>query len=189
MTAGIGHNGGPTMERGQMWRTHLWKRARQKAMPATMPLMVVRMHVARAHELGLDYPTYAAVRKASGRDIMGLLFSSNALGVVKPAALAMPRDSAARLAGVTRARRLALVHAPLDPGAVMAANPALDAADRAPLFTHGWARMRADLGRFIAAQDLVHDQVLVIGDTAAERDWSAAARAAGYIEAPRYFRP
>ena len=71
------------MERGRVWRTFQWKRARAAAMPKTLPLMVVRMHVARARQLGLDYPTYAAVRKASGRDIMGLLFSSNALRVVR----------------------------------------------------------------------------------------------------------
>jgi len=29
--------------------------------------------------------------------------------------------------------------------------------------------------------------VLIIGDTALERDWSAAARAAGYLDAARYF--
>ncbi len=45
------------MERGQTFRAFQWKKAREAAMPKTMPLMVVRMHVRRAHALGLDYPT------------------------------------------------------------------------------------------------------------------------------------
>ena len=127
VTPGIGHNHGPTLERGLKWRTFQWQRARAAAMPKTMPLMVVRMHVARARALGLDYPTYAAVRKASGRDIMGLLFSSNALQVVRADAPQMPMAAGEKLAAVEGAQRLALVHRPLKPGQVALANPVLDA--------------------------------------------------------------
>ena len=186
-TPGIGHNQGPTMERGLMWRTFQWKKARAAAMPKTMPLMVVRMHVARAHQLGLDYPTYAAVRKASGRDIMGLLFSSNALRVVRAENPFIPVSRGEVDSAVEGARRLALVHRPIEAEAIRLANPMLDAVGSAPRFTDSWSDMRAHLGGFITDQRLARDQVLIIGDTALERDWSTAAQAAGYLEAERYF--
>lgn len=176
------------MEKGRVWRTYQWKKARAAAMPKTMPLMVVKMHVARARALGLDYPTYAAVRKASGRDIMGLLFSSNALQVVRVEAPRMPLAQEAALEAVSRAAKLALVHRPLHVTAVAAANPVLDACHPAPVFTQSWAEMRAHLGQVVTAERLARDQVLIVGDTSFERDWSAAAQAAGYVEAARYFQ-
>lgn len=185
--AGIGHNQGPTMERGHAWRRFQWQKARSAAMPKAMPLMVVKMHVARARALGLDYPTYAAARKASGRDIMGLLFSSNALRIVDASAPQMPLARGKVVGAVSGAKRLALVHAPVQAEAVAGCNPVLDAVGSAPKFTTSWAEMRDHLGRFISDQRLISDQVLIIGDTALERDWSAAARAAGYLESGRYF--
>lgn len=184
---GIGHNQGPSMERGARYRGFQWQKARDAAMPKAIPLMVVRMHVRRAHALGLDYPTYAAVRKASGRDIMGLLFSSNALRVVRAEAPQMPVARGDKIAAVEGAQRLALVHAPLSCSLVGAANPQLDAVHKAPLFTDSWADMRNHLGVAINAGGLSRDQVLIIGDTALERDWTGAAQAAGYLEAARYF--
>ncbi|QFT59272.1 hypothetical protein FIU94_10585 [Sulfitobacter sp. THAF37] len=187
MTAGIGHNQGPTLEGGHRWRTFQWQKARDAAMPKAIPLMVVRMHVARARALGLDYPTYAAVRKATGRDITGLLFSSNALRVVRAEAPQMPVARADKLAMLERADKLALVHAPLTPTLMAAANPVLDAAAPAPKFTDSWSEMRSHLGDVIGARGLLRDQVLIVGDTGMERAWTAAARAAGYVEAARYF--
>jgi hypothetical protein len=187
MRAGIGHNQGPTMERGQKWRAFQWQKARDAAMPKAIPLMVVKMHVARAHALGLDYPTYAAVRKATGRDIMGLLFSSNALRVVRAEAPYVPVERGAVLAAVTGARKLALAHAPLNPDMIGLANPMLDAVGPAPKFTESWSAMGEHLGAFMTQQHLLRDQVLIIGDTSFERDWYAAGRAAGYLEAQRYF--
>ncbi len=183
----MGHNQGPTMERGQKWRAFQWQKARAAAMPKAMPLMVVKMHVARARALGLDYPTYAAVRKASGRDIMGLLFSSNALRIMDARAPQMPVARADVLGAVSGAKRLALIHAPVAPETAATCNPVLDGVAPAPRFTNSWAEMRHHLSGFITAQRLVSDQVLIIGDTALERDWSAAARAAGYLEAGRFF--
>lgn len=185
--AGIGHNQGPSMERGKVWRTFQWRQARAAAMPKTMPIMVVKMHVARARALGLDYPTYAAVRKATGRDVMGLLFSSNALRVVRAEAPYIPVERGEVLSAVRGAHKLALVHAPQVPGNVAQANPVLDAVGYAPKFTLSWSDMRDHLGGFVNDQRLARDQVLVIGDTAIEREWGAAAQAAGYVEAARYF--
>jgi hypothetical protein len=175
------------MEKGQKWRSFQWQKARDAAMPKAVPLMVVKMHVARARALGLDYPTYAAVRKASGRDIMGLLFSSNALRVVRAGNPKMPVAQEEVLSAVQGAKRLALVHAPLNAGEIMRANAGLDAVGVAPKFTQSWGEMRDHLGGFIGGQKLAKDQVLIIGDTGLERDWTAAAQAAGYIEAARYF--
>lgn len=184
---GIGHNQGPSMEGGHRWRTFQWKRARAAAMPKTMPLMVVRMHVARARQLGLDYPTYAAVRKASGRDIMGLLFSSNALRVIRADQPHMPLDRSEIVSAVEGAKRLALVHRPLSAKAIKLANPMLDTVAVAPTFADSWTDMRAHLGGVLGAQKLIGEQVLIVGDTAFEQDWTAAARAAGYVPAERYF--
>jgi hypothetical protein len=185
----MGHNQGTSMERGQRMRAFQWQKAREAAMPKAMPLMVVKMHVRRAHALGLDYPTYAAVRKASGRDIMGLLFSSNALRIMQDGAPQMPKYRAQVVAAVKGAKRLALVHAPLSPDEVTRANPALDAVARAPIFTNTWSDMRRHLSENIVDQNLLPDQVLIIGDTAFERDWAGASRAAGYLDAARYFTP
>ena len=186
---GIGHNQGPTLEPGHRWRTFQWQQARKEAMPSAIPLMVVRMRVRRARELGLDYKAYAAIRQATGRDILALLFSSNALDVVRAEAPQIPLRRSVALEAVQGARKLALVHRPLRAERVAAANPVLDAAGPAPLFTDSWGEMRDRLGDFVGRQRLSGDQVLIIGDTGLERDWSAAARAAGYVEAGRYFAP
>lgn len=184
---GIGHNQGPSMEKGHAWRSFQWQKARDAAMPKAIPLMVVKMHVARARALGLDYRTYATVRKASGRDIMGLLFSSNALRVVRSDQPQMPVARGKIVSEIQGAKRLALVHAPVNAAELQLANKGIDAADRAPKFTQSWAEMRDHLSGFIKGTQLAKDQVLIIGDTAMERDWTAAAQAAGYIEAQRYF--
>ena len=184
--AGIGHNRGPSMERGHAYRTYQWKRARERLIPKTMPLFVIKMHVARAAELGMDYPTYARLRRPSGHDILALLFSSNALRVIGPGA-SMPGAEREALERVKRARKLTLVHAPKDPGAVLQANPVLDAADAAPMFTDSWSDMRDRVSGFIRAQSLPARQVLIIGDAPLEEEWTAAAKAYGYLPSNAYF--
>jgi hypothetical protein len=187
MIAGIGHNKGPSLERGQKWRAFQWQKAREAAMPKTIPLMVVKMRVARARELGLDYKAYAAIRQATGRDILALLFSSNALKVMRADAPRIPVREADILGAVENAQKLALVHLPLSAAAVHSANPVLDHVDAAPRFTASWSQMRDHLGDMVQRRKLVGDQVLIVGDTGLERDWVAAAQAAGYLEASRYF--
>ncbi len=100
----IGHNGGPELDAPIAWRTYAWGRARTALMP-TLPIEVVRLRVKRAAELGLDYKTYAGVRAATGRDVIGFLFSSNALRVVR-AGEALPADRIVRLEGITGADRV-----------------------------------------------------------------------------------
>jgi hypothetical protein len=99
----------------------------------------------------------------------------------------VPADRAERLAALKSCGRLALVHLPLSAEEFAAANPAFDAAARAPLFTDGWAAMRAAVQRLTAERGLPGDRVVLIGETAFEREWSRAGRLAGYIPADRYF--
>ena len=185
-THGIGHNQGPSMEGGHRWRTHQWRKAQKDMMPNTIPLMIVRMRVRRAAELGMDYKTYATLRQASGRDVLGLLFSSNALRIIG-GDVAMPADRGRVLEKVRHAGRLSLVHRPLDAGAVAEANPMLDATEIAPDITTSWSAMQDRIARFVRDRGLQGDQVVIIGDTAMEADWAPAVRAASYLPAARYF--
>ena len=185
--AGIGHNNGPSMQAGHRYRTHMWRRAQARLMPNAIPLMIVRMRVARAAELGMDYKTYASIRQFSGQDILGLLFSSNALGILGPGAR-MPAAERTALAAVRSARKLSLVHAPLQPPAVLQANPVLDATALAPGLGDSWSDMRARIAGFVRDNRLSGNQVLIIGDTPLEAEWLSAARGAGYLSAGRYFQ-
>ncbi len=179
---GIGHNRGPTMEKGRGWRRYAWKKARAELLPK-MPIEVVRLRVKRARELGLDYKAYAGIRAATGRDVIALLFSDNALRLLADGRIAPERASA--LNAVTGADRLALVHAPHVPERVRAANPVLSNVGVAPGFTASWPDIRA---RVLALKGkLPADGVVVIGETWMERDWCEAARLAGYLPADRYF--
>ena len=63
----------------------------------------------------------------------------------------------------------------------------LDHVAEAPKFTDSWSAMRDHLGQVVQGRKLVGDQVLIIGDTGLERDWATASKAAGYVEAARYF--
>ncbi|MBI1416116.1 MAG: hypothetical protein GC146_02735 [Limimaricola sp.] len=179
---GIGHNGGPADDTGFSWRRHAWTQARAALLP-TLPIEVVRLRVRRAAELGLPYRTYASVRAATGHDLIGFLFSSNALGLLRDEAL--PPERAARL-GLLVAGRQAIVHRPLSPARV-ARNPQIDGAAPAPVFTDSWATMRDRIAATIRATGHPADRWLVIGETAFERDWAEAGRTAGFLPGAAYF--
>ncbi|MDE4173427.1 hypothetical protein PXK01_04620 [Phaeobacter sp. PT47_59] len=185
--AGIGHNNGPSMEAGRVWRIHAWKKAQKKLMPNTIPKLVLQMRIRRAAELGMDYKTYARVRQTSGQDITGLLFSSNALRIISYGAH-MPEAERRALEMVRNSSKLALVHRPNSPEAVLAAHPVLDAAGPAPRFNESWSEMRARVQDLIKSQGLPGSSVVVIGDAPLESEWSTAARAAAYLSAAEYFR-
>ena len=179
MTAGIGHNSGRDFD-GYAGRLHQWRRARRRLLGEALPVEVVRIRVRRAAALGIDYRTYASVRATTGRDIVALLFSSNALGMIRTAEIEANR--AAKLTRVA-ASRAALIHAPLSADPV----PPLDWAAPAPSFVETWPEMRATLSAPLRARSLAADTVLIVGDTAFEREWCTALRAAGYVGAGRYF--
>ncbi|WP_421749495.1 hypothetical protein [Cognatishimia sp.] len=157
-------------------------------MRKTIPLSIVRMRMARAKELGMDYKTYAKVRQASGQDILALMFSSNALRIVGSGAK-MPAAEDAALQSVRNAKKLSLVYPPNTPQSVLRENIPLDAADIAPYFTDSWSIMRQKVSRLIHEQRVPSGSVLVIGDAPLEHEWPVAAKAAGYLTSAEYFRP
>lgn len=142
--------------------------------------------MARAAELGLDYKAYASFRAASGHDVVALLFSSNALRLLRGAE-ELPADRARALGAIRGAHRLSLIHPPARPGAVAEINRVLDDAARAPAPLDSWSATSAKLRGYLAERRLPGDRVLLIGDTALERDWIAAGKLAGYLPADRYF--
>ena len=180
--SGIGHNNGPTMDRGAGWRRYAWKRARADLLPK-MPIEVVRRRVKRARELGLDYKAYAGIRAATGRDVIALLFSSNALNLMRDARAAP--DRAAYLADLRQTKLLSLVHPPFDPISVLERNKVLDAAAKAPGVFVPWSETRRRVLELKG--NLPSDGIVVIGETQLEREWSEAGRLAGYVDAARYF--
>lgn len=185
MTAppGPGHNNGPRVEPGHAWRRHVWTKARADLLP-TLPIEVVRLRVKRAIALGLPYKTYASVRAQTGHDVVGFLFSSNALRLLRDARLAP--DRADRLQAIVGADRVAVVHRPVDVAQV-AALAQIDAAYAAPLFTDSWAGVRARLAAILTDRGRPSDRVLLVGDTPFEREWTDAGRLAGFVPAETYF--
>ena len=180
--AGIGHNNGPTMEKGRAWRRYAWTRARADLLPK-LPLEVARRRVRRARELGIDYASYAGIRAATGRDIVALLFSTNALAALRD--LNIPEDREAAVRAVRGADLLAMVQPPLDPLSFGARHPVFIRTARAPGLSSTWRETGRCLSDLSGA--IPRDGVVVIGATHIERDWVAAGRLAGFIKAERYF--
>ncbi len=187
--SGPGHNGGPTLEPGASWRRHCWGAARAALLPK-LPIEIVRLRVKRAAEIGLDYKTYAGVRATTGHDIIAFLFSTNALRLLREGDR-MEAAEAARLAETRNLSQLLAAQPPLDPARVRdalgAQGIAVDAAIRAPGIAQSWSETRRTLRTLLAEARMPADQVLVIGETALEREWSEAGRMAGFLPAARYF--
>jgi len=176
---GIGHNGGPATEAGASWRRHCWGSARKALLPH-LPLEVLRGRLRRAAELGLDYSTYAGIRATTGRDVVAVLFSSNALGMERGAP-ASP-DLAARLSGVV-AHRVGLATAPLRPGVMLKAP--LHEAHAAPSVLASPRLQRQAIRAALGA--CPSDAALLVGGYEAEREWCAAARLGAYLPAEKFF--
>lgn len=172
----IGHNGGP--QSGTGWHLHCWRKARADLVPS-LPLEVLRLRVARARDLGLDYKTYASVRAQTGHDVVAFLFSSNALRLTG-GRIAPPR--AAHLAPL-QAGRIALAQG-MAPGALLD-NPELTEAHPAPLPFAPWAAQRAAIRA--ALPGISGDRVILVGVTALEREWLSAGRLAAFLPSDRYF--
>ena len=156
----IGHNGGPELE-GTSWRRHAWARARAELLP-TLPIEVVRLRVRRAKALGLPYRTYAGIRAASGHDLVGFLFSENALRLIE-------RERLEAMA--------ALRH-----GLVRRGDwPGLHAQFPAPGPHAVWREARRLVRAATAGRPA--DRFLVLGAAPWERGWAEAAACAGYLDA------
>lgn len=183
----FGHNNGPAFDTGLSWRKHCWTRARRDLIP-NLPIEILRGRVKRARELGLEYKTYASVRASTGRDVIGFLFSSNALRAFKNAP-ELPPDRLKKLTAIVECSRIALVSKPLTPEALMAANKGAEfTAQSAPEFSEIWRDSRRIILSALNTDRLPADGVLLIGDTTLEREWSLAGRLAGYLPADRYFQ-
>lgn len=185
---GPGHNSGRVAEPGAAWRRHCWTEARRALLPM-LPLEIIRLRVARAREIGLDYPTYATVRATSGQDVVAFLFSSNALRLLR-AEDALSADRVAKLGALRGVRRILLAQPPLNAarlGAAVATGLPLDDAAPAPAAFAPWPELRRALRAALAAGRIPADGVLLVGDTALEREWAQAGRLAGYLPAERYF--
>ena len=182
--AGIGHNSGRVVEPGKSWRKHVWTKARRDLMP-TLPLEVVRMRVRRAAELGLPYKTYAGIRASSGHDLIGFLFSSNALRVMTDAQQ-IPKERAMKLCSLRNTKCPALAHRPVTPEH-LATQPGIDQAYAAPQFAQSWRLTRDQLWSAFIAMGKPADRFVMIGDMTLERDWAEAAQLAGYLSAADFF--
>ena len=184
MIAGIGHSSGQVDEPGKAWRTHVWRKARKDLLPV-LPVEVVRLRVRRAEALGLPYKTYAGLRAATGHDLIGFLFSSNALQVMRNTQ-DLPADRKAKLATLKDATRVGLAHHPVT-ATHLAGLAGLDRAFAAPAFADSWADMRDTIKDVFAVQRQAGDRYVMVGDTAFEREWAEAGRMAGYLRASAFF--
>jgi len=189
MNAQIGHNGGPTLEGGTSWRRHCWTAARAALLP-TLPIEVVRTRVRRAAELGLDYKTYAGVRATTGHDLVAFLFSTNALRLLREGELMRDKE-AAKVAAIRGAARHLAVQPPLDVDRTLqilsGQNILIDLALAAPGLTLSISETGRRIRAQLSAARHPADRVLLVGETALERDWVAAARLAGFVAADSYF--
>ena len=180
--SGPGHNGGPSMARGAGFRKVAWRHARQALLP-TLPLEVIRRRVARAEALGLPYRTYASIRAGTGEDIYAFLFSTNALGLLR-AADRLSGPCLEKLQGIAADRHALLARQ------VTAENllPVDFASTRpAPRFGTVWADLKTDMKDWLRTQMLQGDRVVMVGDTAFEREHAGAGGLAAYLTASEYF--
>ncbi len=188
----IGHNQGPTMEKGHAWRTLCWQKSRAAMMPK-LPLEVLRIRVKRAKDLGLDYTSYASIRAASGHDVIAFLFSSNALrAFVKSPEI--PADRLNKLTQMQGCKYLAATHMPLSVDAFINSlpddpAPIFNQIFNAPTFNNTWSQTRETILKPLHLEKLPRREVVIIGDTSHERTWSQAAKLAGYLNADQFFTP
>lgn len=179
---GIGHNRGPDMTAGRSLRIHRWRRAKAEAQ-TKLPVEIVRMRIRRAAELGMEYRTYAAIRQTAGRDVAGLVFSSNALGL--HAGGPLPAATDAQLRGLRGVVRIGLLTPPLDPVALAEHLP-LDRLFRAPPLRARWPVLRDAMSRMQDGRPAA--ALVLIGAAPGEADWAVAGRLGAYLDATSYFR-
>jgi hypothetical protein len=172
-------------EPGHSWRKHVWTKARKQLMP-TLPIEVVRLRVRRAAQLGLPYKTYAGIRASSGHDLIGFMFSNNALQVLRDGQR-MPVDRASKLNALIDTDCTGIAHRPVTP-THLGSLSGIERAFAAPEFTQSWSEMRDHLQVVICSRGQAADRFVMIGDTGFEREWAEAARMAGYLPAAQFFR-
>lgn len=183
---GPGHNNGPSLDPGIGWRTYCWRRARADLIGKRLPLEVLKRRVARAKELGLAYPAYASVLMGSGRDIIGFLFTCDALGLRLQRRLEMPGAVQTQLANLARCDRLVIAPEAEDPQAFRAELEDVSAipfsgAGRPPRPSDGWSESAAAIREILAQPGLPSGAVVMIGTEAREAAWAEAAKLGSFI--------
>lgn len=184
----LGHNKGPSLASGPSWQRYCWQAARKALLPV-LPVEVVRLRVARAKELGLDYQTYAGIRAQTDRDLVAFLFSTEALGL-RPRTAELPVQHLPRLQALA-AGKIILTAPDLSPETALerlkAQGIAFDAASAAPPAFAGWGEARRALRRALDQMKLPSDAVLFIGEGSLQKDWAEAAKLAGFLPSDRFF--
>lgn len=187
----IGHNQGPPLDPGRSGRVHAWRKARAELMPR-LPIEILRRRVARAKALGLAYPDYASILLGTGRDVVGFLFTCQAIGarLERGELRGLDADRAERLRALA-ADRLMLADAAIAPERLAAglASKAVPVAGvgPAPATLATWREGREAVLAVLRPLRLPSDAVVMVGTEAAERDWADAARTAAFLSAERYF--
>jgi hypothetical protein len=187
----LGHNGGPPLDPDRRWRAVAWGKARRDLV-RHLPIEIVRRRVARARDLGLAYPAYAAILMGTGRDIVGFLFTAEAIGLRLERAARIEASAARKLAAVSGAQRLLLGPpvAPADLRDVLSAQGlAFDGIGAAPPREAPDALGKAAIRALLDPLRLPGDAVVMVGARPDERRWAEAARLARFIAAPAYFAP
>lgn len=186
--AGIGHNQGPPLDGGQSWRGFVWKKARRELLPR-LPLEVIRRRIARARELGLEYPQYASILLGTGRDIVAFLFTSEGLQLRLERVLDIPEPVAAKVAGLQRCERLVVTRAdPRRLAVALSAEVRLGVRAVSPLPDEATpGQGRAAIRAALAPLKLPGDAVVMVGTRDEERKWADAAHLARFLPAENYF--
>lgn len=186
----MGHNRGPALGQGTGWQKHCWSKARADLLPQ-LPIEVIRTRLKRAKELGLDYKSYASVRAKTGHDIVALLFSSNALRVLR-AGQDMAQADAEKLRALVGCERLLAVASPLRSEVLKerlaAQNIEITAAIPAPSIALNFGQTRTALRAALDPSKLPADKVLVIGETMLEAEWATIARFGAFLPADTFFQ-
>ena len=187
---GIGHNQGPSLDGGSGFRRYAWKKARKELLPR-LPLEVLKRRIRRAQELGLAYPAYASILLGTGRDIVGFLFTCDALGILLSRSMELPETVAQKLKHLERVdTMLAVEHDRsnalpdlLQCEIAFASATHLPQPDASP--DAGRQAIRAALDPL----RLPGDAVVMIGIKEHERGWADAAKLARFIPGETYFAP
>jgi len=191
---GIGHNSGAVL--GRSWRAHCWRKARVGLIGRRLPIEVVRRRVARAQDLGLAYPQYAAILAGSGRDVIGFLFTCDGMGLRLARRLEMPETVQQKLSALRSCTLAAFSPDGEQPGSFrtelqQVAGVAFASCGPAPAPRASWTLARARLSEILVRADLPADGVVLIGaDTdAVAPAWAEAAGLARFLTATEYFAP
>lgn len=156
-----------------------------------LPLEVIRRRVRRATELGLEYPAYASILLGTGRDIVGFLFTCDALGMHLSQKVPIPQHVASKLKSLgTVDTMLAAEHDRREELADLLARETpirFTSATRLPAPDVQRSEGQAAIRHALDPLKLPGDAVVMIGTEAHERSWADAARLARFMHAETYF--